>query len=158
MFVKTVKIKSILKALLTVLVIAAVIFAAVYAINRVLKPKDIVMTSEQEMLNFLHDLGWETSESAINIREVTIPAEWNEVYAKYNDLQLQQGFDLEDYKGASATVYSFRILNYDGRPDNMVANLLICDGVLVGGDISCTELGGFMQGLAKQTAPQEQKS
>lgn len=153
MFIKTVKIKSILKALVTVLVIAAVIFAAVYAINRLIKPHDITLATEQDMLSFLRNLGWETSETAINIREVTIPAEWNEVYTKYNELQLQQGFDLTKHKGSPATVYSFRILNYDGRPDNMVANLLICDGVLVGGDISCTELGGFMQGLAMQKDP-----
>ena len=158
MFVKTVKIKSILKALLTVLIIAAVIFAAVYAINRLIKPKDITLATEQDMLGFLHDLGWETSESAINIREVTIPEDWNDVYSKYNDLQVQQGFDLEKHKGSPATVYSFRILNYDGRPDNIVANLLICDGVLVGGDISCTELGGFMQGLAMQEKPVQKKS
>ena len=157
MFIKTVKIRSLLKALVTILIIAAVIFAAVYAINRMIKPKDITLKTEQDMLGFLKDLGWETSDCAINVREVTIPAEWNDVYIKYNDLQLQQGFDLEKLKGEPAKVYSFRVFNYEGHPENIVANLLICDGVLVGGDISCTEMGGFMQGLAKQTEPAKQK-
>lgn len=149
MIVKTVKIKSVLKTLITILIVAAIVFAAVYTVNRLVKTQKIKLGSEQEMLSFLQDLGWETSESAINIREVTVPEEWNEVYTRYNDLQLQQGFDLTKYKGSPATVYSFKILNYPDHPDNIVANLLICDGCLIAADISCTELGGFMQGVAK---------
>ncbi len=155
MIVKTVKIKGILKTLLTVLVIAAVILAAVYAINRFISAKRAIkLSTEEEMLTFLHDLGWETSETAINIREVTIPSEWNDVYTRYNDLQRQQGFDLDKFRGETASVYSFRILNYDSHPDNMVANLLIREGRLIAADISCTELGGFMQGIAKAENPQ----
>lgn len=149
MFVKTVKIRSIIRALLTVLIIAAVIFAVIYAVNRMIKPAAITLETEADMLGFLHDLGWETSDGAINCREVMIPEEWNEVYTKYNELQLQQGFDLSKYRGKTATIYTYMILNYEGKPDNMVANLVICDGKLIGADVSCTELGGFMQGIAK---------
>lgn len=151
MYVRTVKIKSVLKALLTVLVIAAAIFAAVYAVNRLLRPSGITLAAESDRLEFLKSLGWETSDGAINCREVTIPEEWNDVYTKYNELQLAQGFDLSKYKGKQAVIYSYTVLNYEGQPDNMVANLLICGDKLIGGDVSCTELGGFMQGLAKKT-------
>ncbi len=150
MFVKTVKIKNVLRALVTVLIVAAIIFAAVYGLNRLIGRKAVKLSSEAEMIEFLRNLGWETSDQAINIRDVTIPEEWNEVYTKYNDLQKQQGFDLDKFRGEPATVYSFRILNYEEHPDNMVANLLVCDGCLVGADISCTELGGFMQGVARE--------
>lgn len=151
MYVKTVKIKSILKTLVTLLIIAAMVFAVIYAVNRVLKPSAITLATESDRLEFLKSLGWETSEEAINCREVTVPEEWNDVYAKYNELQLAQGFDLSKYKGKTAMIYSYTVLNYDGQPDNMVANLLICGDKLIGGDVSCTELGGFMQGLAKKT-------
>lgn len=149
MIVKTVKIKSIVKTLVTILIIAAAIFAVIYAINRLIKPSAITLETEADQIDFLHNLGWETSDTAINCREVTIPEEWNEVYTKYNELQLQQGFDLAKYRGKTAKIYSYTLLNYDGKPDNMVVNLVICDGKLIGGDVSCTELGGFMQGLAK---------
>lgn len=152
MYVKTVKIKNILKVLLTVLVIAAAVFALVYAVNRLIKPASRSLTDEAEMIAYLNSLGWETSEAAINCREVTVPEEWNDVYEKYNELQKQQGFDLSKYRGKKAVIYSFSVLNYDGKPENMVANLLICDGRLIGGDVSCTELGGFMQGLAKNNS------
>ena len=150
MFIKTVKIKSILKALVIILVIAAAIFAVIYAVNRMLKPSAITLATETDRLGFLSNLGWETSGEPINCREVIIPEEWNEVYTKYNELQLQQGFDLSKFRGKTATVYTYTILNYDGKPDNMVANLVICEGRLIGADVSCTELGGFMQGIAKQ--------
>ena len=80
---------------------------------------------------------------------MTIPAEWNDVYTKYNDLQREQGFDLTEYKGMPAEIYSYSVLNYDGRPNNIVANLVLCDGKLIAADISCTELDGFMQGIAR---------
>ena len=149
MFVKTVKIKSILKVLITVLIIAAVIFAVIYAVNRLNRPSAISLETQSEQLNFLRERGWETSDEPINCREVVIPEEWNDVYTKYNELQLAQGFDLTKYRGKTALIYTYTVLNYDGKPDNMVANLLICDGRLIGADISCTELGGFMQGIAK---------
>ena len=149
MYVKTVKMRSVLKTLVTVLIIAAVVFAAIYTLNRLLKPSAITLETESERIAFLEGLGWETSGEAINCREVTIPEEWNEVYVKYNDLQLEQGFDLSKYKGRPAVIYSYSILNYDGKPQNIVANLVICGDKLIGGDVSCTELGGFMQGHAK---------
>ena len=149
MYVKTVKMRSVLKTLVTVLIVAAVVFAAIYTLNRLLKPSAITLETESERIAFLEGLGWETSGEAINCREVTIPEDWNEVYVKYNDLQLEQGFDLSKYKGRPAVIYSYSILNYDGKPQNIVANLVICGDKLIGGDVSCTELGGFMQGLAK---------
>lgn len=148
MYIKTVKMRSVLKTAVTVLIAAAVVFAAVYAVNRLIKPPATVLETESERLGFLKSLGWETSEEAINCREVLIPEEWNEVYEKYNELQKQQGFDLEKYRGRTAEIYTYTVLNYEGRPDNMVANLVLCDGRLIAADISCTELGGFMQGIA----------
>ena len=152
MIVKTVKIRSFLKTLVIALLVLIILFAVVFSANRLLKPGKIKLECEEDMLKFLHDLGWETSEQAINVREVTVPEDWNEVYTKYNDLQKQQGMDLEGFRGRPAEVYSFKILNYEGHPDNIVANLLICDGCLIAADVSCTELGGFMQGIRPQEA------
>lgn len=157
MFVKTVRINQVLKAMVMILCVAAAIFAVIYAVNHLIKPNSITLETEADMLDFLHGLGWETSAASINCREVIIPEEWNEVYTKYNDLQLAQGFDLADFRGRTVTIYSYTVLNYDTHPENIVANLLICDGRLIGGDVSCTELGGFMQGLARKETESEQQ-
>ena len=94
----------------------------------------------------------ETSPEPIDCRSVIIPQEWSDVYTQYNELQLQQGFDLDKYRGEYAEIYTYEIYNYGDSRQNIVANLIICDGKLIAGDVCCTELGGFMQGLVKSDA------
>ncbi len=149
MFVKTIKIKKIARVLGIILVALIIALAAVYVFNRVMAQGGKTMSSEAEQMEFLKGLGWEVSEKPIDVRSVIIPQEWNDIYAEYNKLQLQQGFDLDKYRGKNAEIYTYEVYNYgDSRP-NIVANLIICDSRLIGGDVCCTELGGFMQGLAK---------
>ncbi len=149
MFVKTIKIKKIARILGIILVALVAALAAVYVFNRTMATGGTVLSSEADQTAFLKDLGWEASSEPIDVRSVVIPQEWNDIYAEYNKLQLQQGFDLDKYRGKNAEIYTYEIYNYgDSRP-NVVANLIICDSKLIGGDICCTELGGFMQGLKK---------
>lgn len=151
MFVKTVKVKKIAQILGYILMALLLVFVAVFLFNRFYGGnKTISLPDEASQLEFLHGLGWETSESAIDVRSVIIPEDWNDVYNQYNDLQLEQGLDLSDYKGCAVEIYTYEIYNY-GEEDNIVVNLMICDGVLIAGDVCCTELGDFMQGLVKTT-------
>ena len=67
----------------------------------------------------------------------------------HNKLQKQQGFNLSAYKATSCEIYTYKVKNYkdhEGKGD-VNCNLMICDNVLIGGDVSSTELDGFMQGL-----------
>ena len=43
------------------------------------------------------------------------------------------------------------MLNYEGHTekDCMKLTLIVYNGELIGGDVCCTELGGFMQGLKR---------
>lgn len=148
MFVKTVKIKSLLKILLILMVIAGVLLLAVTFVNRLTDRNKIILEDIPAQVAFLESLGWETSGEPVDVREVIIPEEWNSVFEEYNDLQKQQGFDLDKYRGKQATIYTYQILNYDGA-ENVVANLMVFDGKLIAGDVCSAELGGFMQGLCK---------
>ena len=148
MFVKTVKIKSLLKILLILMAIAGVLLLAVTFVNRLTDQNKIILEDIPAQNAFLESLGWETSVEPVDIREVIIPEEWNSVFEEYNDLQKQQGFDLDRYRGKQATIYTYQILNYDGA-ENVVANLMVFDGKLIAGDVCSAELGGFMQGLCK---------
>lgn len=150
MFVKTIKLKKAAAVLMYLLLALLIVFAVVFVINRTIKPKGIAIATQEEQTAFLKELGWETSPEPIDCRSVIIPETWNDVYTEYNKLQLQQGFNLEKYKGAVAEIYTYEVYNYGERKPNVIANLVICDGKLIAGDICCTELGGFMQGLAKQ--------
>lgn len=96
---------------------------------------------------YLMALGWEVGEEPEEIRNVMIPEEFDETYQQYNQLQKDQGFDLERYKGQRVKVYTYRILNYPDHPDDILAHLLILDWKVVGGDVCSDRLDGFMQGL-----------
>lgn len=102
--------------------------------------------------DYLVALGWEISPEPVEIEEVLIPAEFDQVYQRYNELQKQQGFDLERFRGQRVKRYSYDIANYPGHSEHIRANLLVCDYRIIGGDVCCTELGGFMQGLQYQAA------
>lgn len=154
MFVVSVK-SSTLK---TVAVIAAVaIFATIgglYAVNKsqsapVSNMNGIVYKAKtpQERLSFLSQFGWEVEEEPVEVKEVVIPQEFDDVYNQYNAIQKEQKLDLEKYKGARVKCWSYSVKNYPGyeNSDDVIrANLLIFDGVVIGGDISSTELSGFM--------------
>ena len=152
MLIKTIKIrrpKLLAGALIAVLaaVIAAVWIFAPHGNNALRE-----MKSETQRQAFLAEMGWEAGDTFDNAKTVIIPEEWNDVYERYNELQLQQGFDLTEYKGRRADIYTYVIKNYPDHEneEGIVCHLMICDGVLIGGDVCSTALDGFMQGLRRQ--------
>lgn len=147
MFVKTVKIKEVLKALFTIAFIALAVMAVVLVVRNLTNNSDILLATESDRQAFLSSLGWQVSEEPIDVRCVTIPTEWNDIYTEYNSIQIQQGFNLEGFKGKEVCIYTYEIYNYEGKPQNIIANLMVYEDKLIGGDVSCTELGGFIQGL-----------
>lgn len=150
MFIRTIRIKKIWAVCCIVAVILLAVFAVVYAANaKSSNAGKYTLTDEAQRQDFLKNMGWEVGEKYDTCRVVIIPQEFNETYTKYNELQKEQGFDLEKYKGKSVEIYAYTVYNYSEDDDNIVCNLMICDGVLIGGDVSCNELDGFMQGLKK---------
>lgn len=146
---------------LIVLAIGIVIFAA--AVVYVLWPRGESRTSalvqsgyslsvenEQERLAFLTQFGWQVEEEPTEVREVWIPTEFSDVYLEYNEIQKAQGFDLEKYKGERVKRWTYRITNYPGVSGVVVANILIQNGRVVGGDVCSTALDGFMHGFSPQ--------
>lgn len=150
MFIKTIKVKKPAVALAAAAaIILCIIIVIAVIIGLMGKPTVYTLKTEAQRQEFMRSMGWEVSEEYLECRVVTIPEEWNDVYEEYNKLQKEQGFDLEKYKGKTVEVYTYQVYNYEGHEnkDCMVCNLMICDGVLIGGDVCCTELDGFMQGL-----------
>lgn len=103
-----------------------------------------------ERLAFLSQFGWEVDEDPVKVEEVIIPTEFNSVYEKYNQLQIEQNFDLTKYSGRTAKKWTYKIKNYPGYGadcDFIHANILVCEGVVIGGDVSSQEQNGFMRGF-----------
>lgn len=115
-----------------------------------------VSTSEvrtnEDRVAYLAQFGWEVSAEPVQTQEVRIPTDPSDVFERYNDLQLAQGFDLHDYAGKTVRRYVYEIENYPGGDGQYYATLLICKGAVIGGDVCAAEKGGVMHGFAMPEA------
>jgi len=100
---------------------------------------------------FLAGLGWDAGEKPLEIREVMIPETFDEVYERYNDMQKEEGYDLEKLQGETVTLYTYEIRNHPSGEDAR-ANLLILENRLVGGDICSVKVDGFCHGIISRPA------
>ena len=82
----------------------------------------------------------------VEMREVLIPAEFDDVYLRYNEVQRAQGMDLAPYAGKTCSQWIYRVTNYPSE-EEVRAALLVLDGKIIGGDLSSTALGGFLCGF-----------
>lgn len=156
MFIYTVKskqIRAILIILFVVLTVSVLIFLSKDSEN-VSKDNNTVLlkaADHSERMSFISQFGWEVSEEPTEVREVIIPETFDDVYTKYNEIQLKQGFDLSSYAGMRVKRWTYAVKNYAGFEDKdcIRINLLICDGNVIGGDVCSVELDGFMHGFSK---------
>ena len=78
---------------------------------------------------------------------VLLPEKLEEPYLTYNELQDSQGFDLSACCGKQVARYTYTVTNYPGRPEGVQANLYVCEGQPVAGDILCAGADGFQDTL-----------
>ncbi|MEG0777387.1 MAG: DUF4830 domain-containing protein [Oscillospiraceae bacterium] len=103
--------------------------------------------TNDDRLEFLDGLGWEVEANPIAEKTVIIPKEFSPVYDAYNKLQISQGYDLSEYCGLEAKIYTYSIVNYSGYTGKVVADLYVRNGEIIGGDVHSLALDGFMHGL-----------
>ena len=91
------------------------------------------------------EMGYDdVSETPYEVVEFTIPAEFNEVYSRYNELLKTAGYDLSPYKGKLCKRYTYLIPSQNAR-----ANIIVYNGEIIGGDISSITLDGIMIPIEK---------
>ena len=87
----------------------------------------------------------DVSETPYEVVEFTIPSEFNDVWENYNILQKENGYDLGLYKGKKCKRYTYLIPAKNAR-----ANIIVCEGKIIGGDISSITIDGIMKPLEKR--------
>lgn len=93
---------------------------------------------------YLHALGWEIDPQSEEQHSLTVPEPLDETLTRYNELQLQQGFDLRLWTGKPVTVVSYTVTNAD---EPTVVTLWISGTVVIAGDVHTTALNGEMRGI-----------
>lgn len=155
MFVFSVKSKQIKLVLLIVFVLLTV--GSLFILSRDSEEtakssnSNIKASTHSERMSFVSQFGWEVDEEPVEVCEVIIPAEFDETYTAYNEIQKAQGFDLTAYAGMRVKRWTYGIKNYpEYENKNCVRiNILVYEGIVVGGDVCSVELDGFMHGFSK---------
>ena len=105
------------------------------------------VTTTEGRITYLRALGWEADPATETTQEIVLPRTFDGVFGDYNALQKQQGFDLSIYAGETCSVYTYRVTNYAGTSDTVLAQLFVYRNRVIGGDIHATAMDGFMHGL-----------
>lgn len=139
------------RKIIRLLVIPAALFVILLIVLVMCRRSAICGETYSDRANYAKTLGYSISADSETVRNIVIPAVFGNVYENYNALQKECGFDLSMYKGETAVQYTYTISNYtddSGKTlDNIIMDLIVCDGKIIGGDICSAELDGFMTGL-----------
>lgn len=139
------------RKIIRITIIPAVLFTALLFVFLFCRRTAISGETMTDRTNYAKSLGYTVSPDSESVRNIVIPAVFGNVYENYNTLQKECGFDLSLYKGEDAVQYTYTISNYTDDSgntlDNIIINLIVCDGKIIGGDICSAELDGFMTGL-----------
>lgn len=103
--------------------------------------------SAEDAAAFLSQFGWKVDAGTVKCAEVTIPSKFDKIFAGYNQLQKEQGFDLSKYKNKKITRYTFSVTNHPDTTDPVYANVLVYRNRVIGGDICSADVSGFVHGF-----------
>lgn len=153
----TVKLVGVICVALTVL-ITLIAFVPTYAVSSqtsanagdtaVSYSYDKVKSAE-DAVSFLSQFGWEVTAEPVEVKTVTIPAEFDKVFAAYNEMQKEQGLNLAKFKNKEVTRYTFSVTNYPDYDGTVYANVLVYRNRVIGGDICSADVSGFVHGFEK---------
>lgn len=136
--------------LLTGIVVVLITFLSNHQAKPASKDTVIRCATTEERVNYINSFDLKT-DSREQSKEIIIPEQFNDVYNKYNEIQKKQNFDLTDYRGKTAVMYTYNITNYEDN-DNVIANLIVYEGILIGADLCDTSAdNGFLVALNDKT-------
>ena len=147
MFIVTAKFSRRKAAFAAVCLLALIALPLALLSGRSKTPDAVTVETNDARVDYLRSCGWEVRSEPVETLSVPLPDELVEPYLSYNELQLTQGFDLNAYCGKTLERYTYVVTNYPDRADGCQADLYVCEGAVVAGDIVCTGEDGFMAGL-----------
>lgn len=103
-----------------------------------------------DKIAFIENLGYTVDRTVKEeSKEINVPTTFSGMYEKYQQIQLEGGYDLTKYAGMTVTVYAYKLV-YQGRSD-VYAHLVIYNETVIGGDIAALSVSdGFIYPLVKK--------
>ena len=136
------------RRLLRFVLLFAIALLAIILVRALLDQKPDLSTLEGRQA-YLETLGWEIDPDSEEHKSVRVPESLDGIIADYNELQLQQDFDLSKHLGEACEQYSYTVTNYPDPEQTVLITVYIQGKELIAGDVHSTALNGFMQGLKK---------
>ncbi len=156
MHANTIKFFAVICLALTAL-IALIAFVPTYVSNEGVVQVGVDATynyekikNNEDRVNFLKQFGWEVEAQPINEQQVTIPKEFDKVFAAYNEIQRKQGLDLASFKKKNVMRYTYTVTNYPDYEGEVYVNILVYRNTVIGGDVCSADVNGFIHGFEQQ--------
>ena len=106
--------------------------------------------SNDDRINFIKQFGWEVEAQPLKEQEVTIPKEFDKIFAAYNEIQRKQGFDLSSFKKKNVMRYTYTVTNYPDYDGEVYINILVYRNKVIGGDVCSADVNGFIHGFERK--------
>jgi len=103
--------------------------------------------TNEDRVDFLESFGYTVDPSPIESVNVSIPNDFDSIYTKYNDIQRAQGLNLKRYAGKEVMRYTYQITNYGDNEEGVLANVLVYNDSVIGGDVCRTGEEAFIHGF-----------
>lgn len=106
--------------------------------------------NNEDRINFLKQFGWEVEAEPLKEQQVTIPKEFDKVFAAYNEIQRKQGLDLSAFKKKTVMRYTYAVTNYPDYEGEVYVNILVYRNTVIAGDVCSADINGFVHGLERE--------
>ena len=106
--------------------------------------------NNEDRINFIKQFGWEVDAQPLKEQEVTIPKEFDKIFATYNEIQRKQGLDLSSFKKKNVMRYTYTVTNYPDYDGEVYINILVYRNTVIGGDVCSADVNGFVHGFERR--------
>ncbi len=98
---------------------------------------------------FINSQGYTLADGIVEEFTFSVPKDFDRIISGYNEIQKEQGLDLERYKGKKVTRYTYKVENYEGYEGTVLANVIVYRSKIIACDISTEDPKGFVKPLVK---------
>ncbi len=98
---------------------------------------------------FINSAGYTLADALVEEVTFSVPKDFDRVISGYNEIQKEQGLDLERYKGKKVTRFTYKVENYEGYEGTVYANIVVYRSKIIACDISSADPKGFVKPLLK---------